>query len=85
MVSLSLVGVAFSIDAIDEGTQLNFIDQNTGVVVHVPFDHESVVKLMISFGNVLTDDQKRQILPHLMTSEIVIPNIDLPPQEGPQG
>lgn len=73
------------------GRQINLLDEQSGILVHVPFSGEALRDLVGELAQGLTDDQRRELAPSF-TSGIVLPGLGSNPAfqvkangRGPQG
>jgi hypothetical protein len=92
MIRLYISGVSWGVDAIEEineetgekfpGRQVNLLDKDSGILVHVPFSGESIAELIRELAPALTDAQRRQLAPVFTGSPLVV----VPSNgAGPQG
>jgi hypothetical protein len=78
--------VKWGTDPLDDGIQINLLDEQSGIFAHVPFAGDALRDLTIALSKHLTEDQKREVLPHL-NGGIHLPGRDFSPtdirSEGP--
>lgn len=97
MIRLILSGVQWGTDPITEqnpetgeefsGVQLNLMDSQSGILVHVPFTGEPLAKLVAELAKGLTEEQRREAAPSFNGGVILPSDGRLPPgwEKGPQG
>jgi hypothetical protein len=82
MIRLSFSGCKWGNDAIDNGIQINLLDEKSGIIAHIPFQGEALVELMKNASGQLTEEQKRELAPYF-NGGIFLPGDGFEP--GPQG
>lgn len=63
MLRLTIEECAWGTDPLQDGMglQINLLDEKSGVMVHVPFNPESLTQLVKDAILVLSDEQKKEI------------------------
>lgn len=90
MIRIILAGVNWGVDQLESGCQINLLDPQSQIMVHVPFEGDSLVKLIGELAKSLTAEQKRALMPSF-NGGIEIPGRDFPPdivrpiKDNPQG
>lgn len=76
MIRVILTGVKWGIDPVDEGAQINLLDEQSGMLYHVPFTGDSLVALMTQLSEHMSEEQKQAIAPLFQTNGLALPGRD---------
>ena len=70
MIRLSVEECRWGTDKLEngDGLQLNFLDERSGMMIHIPMNIESLMTLTKSTIEVLNDEQKEEIENEFRTS-----------------
>lgn len=84
MIRMELFNVGFGSDALlpheGKGCRINFLSQESGMLITVPLPQEIIPALVKDMVRHLTEDQKRELAP-LMNGGVIMP----PPNFKPGG
>ena len=93
MIRITYTGVRWGIDPIDDGIQINLLDEKSEIMSHIPFTGESLVGLISQMAEHMSDEQKKAVAP-VFAGGIILPDRDFNPEDiinppdpkaGPQG
>lgn len=90
MIRIVFTGVSWGTDAIEEttadgaairGRQLNLLDKESGILVHVPFTGDPLKELIHELSKGLTDDQRGEVTRRI-NGGLILPANGIP--RGPE-
>lgn len=76
MIHIGLTDCKWGTEPIDEGVQINLLDEDSNQVFHIPFTGEPLEALILQLVECLSEDQKKKIAMVALSPKMPAPDMD---------